>query len=92
MLEFDRSLSEALQAKMLDPVSAASFMNLGTTYYFKRDYRQALEAFDEVLEIDREYVHALLMKGRTYAAQGRHDEAVRAIEYARTIHRGRPSC
>jgi DNA-binding winged helix-turn-helix (wHTH) protein/TolB-like protein/Tfp pilus assembly protein PilF len=90
MRQFDRSIAEAQQAKDLEPVSASAWMNLGTAYYFKRDYGRALDAFDEVLELDRQYVHALVMKGRTYTAQGRHGDAVAAIEQARRIHEGRP--
>jgi DNA-binding winged helix-turn-helix (wHTH) protein/tetratricopeptide (TPR) repeat protein len=91
MRDFDLAVAEAQRAREIETASAFQWMNLGTVYYFKGDYHRALVALDEALNLSPpNFVHALVMKGRTYAAQGRHDEAIQMLEQARAIHGDRP--
>lgn len=54
--------------------------NLGLAYYHKGDYNTAVKYYQDALELEPNFINALLGLGRTYVAMGKGSEAVAALE------------
>jgi len=54
--------------------------NLGLAYYNKGDYDTAAKYYQEALELEPNFINALLGLGRTYMAMGKGAEAVATLE------------
>ena len=54
--------------------------NLGLAYYNKGEYKNAVKYYQEALELEPNFINALLGLGRTYIAMGKGSEAVAALE------------
>lgn len=79
----DDALLEAKLALKLDPLSHTPKMALGTVYYSIEKYDEAIELFDEVLEITPTSIYAIALKAKSLKGAGRIDEAV---ELQKTIN------
>lgn len=63
-----------------DPQDPFLHFALGMEYVRAGDHERALDAFDETLRLDPDYVAAYMQKARTLMALARHDDARSAID------------
>ena len=78
----DEALREMQTAYRLDPLSLVIGSELGATYYIQRRFGDAEAQLRKTLALDPNYAHALYLLGQVYLQQGRHREAVDALERA----------
>ena len=71
----DEALAEVRRATDLDPLSPLTRTMLGAVYFYRREFDQALEAFDAALRMDPSFMQASLFRGFVNLAQGRTDLA-----------------
>lgn len=64
-------------------------LDMGNKYLLVNNYKEAIDAFDRVLEIDGENVHGALGLASTYLEQGRIEESVEVLDkgYIKTRNR-----
>jgi TolB-like protein/DNA-binding winged helix-turn-helix (wHTH) protein/Tfp pilus assembly protein PilF len=86
----EEALALARRAQRLDPVSAATQMNVGVILYFARRYDEAIAAINGALDLAPDFGPAHVMLGRTYVAKGMPDRAVAELERARGLMGRRP--
>jgi tetratricopeptide (TPR) repeat protein len=86
----EEALAFAERARRLNPVSAATQMNVGTIHYFARRYDEAIAALEEALELAPDFGAAHVMLGRVYVAKGAPDRAVEELERAQGLMGPRP--
>jgi TolB-like protein/DNA-binding winged helix-turn-helix (wHTH) protein/Tfp pilus assembly protein PilF len=86
----EEALAFAERARRLNPVSAATQMNVGTIHYFARRYDEAIAALEEALELAPDFGAAHVMLGRVYVANGAPDRAVEELERAQGLMGPRP--
>ncbi len=67
---------EAQRAKELDPLSLLMNMTPGLTSYLARRYDDAIEAFQEVLEMEPNFMAARSMLGHAYEQKGHYEKAL----------------
>ena len=51
-------------------------MREGNTFYLEGNYVKSLEYFDQILQVDPEYIDVLNNKGLALGKLGRYDEAI----------------
>ncbi len=73
---FDEATVQFDHAQALDPLSLITKTISGYAYYYARRYDAAVERFQEVIEMDRNYSMAHFRLGLTYAQQRKFDEAL----------------
>ncbi len=78
----DDAVVEASRAVELDPLSSDSAQTLGLIFYYKRDYKQAIQALEQALKLDPGSARARFVLGRVYDAQGRTDQAIEQTSQA----------
>jgi tetratricopeptide (TPR) repeat protein len=71
----------AERAVLLDPLSVLPHMNLGIINYLSGDQVAAEARFRRVLEMQPEFLRGHTFLGSVLTLQGRHDEAVRTLEW-----------
>jgi tetratricopeptide (TPR) repeat protein len=76
----DEALTEIEKARNLDPLSAAVNINVGDVYYFRRDYRKAIDYFRKTLELDPHFPNVRRWLGNVSYSLG---NATAAAEYYR---------
>jgi TolB-like protein/Flp pilus assembly protein TadD len=72
---FDEATVQFDHAQALDPLSLITKTISGYAFYYGRRYDAAVERFQEVIEMDRNYSMAHFRLGLTYAQQRKLDEA-----------------
>jgi tetratricopeptide (TPR) repeat protein len=87
MLEEDpQTQAEAIAAYVkvleLDPKHAAAYINLGTLYYNRQDYRLAEWHYRKAIEADPRYALAYFDLGNVLDETGRVEEGIRAYKTA----------
>ena len=70
------------RAEELDPLSLVIPAVQGWTYFFARQFDEAIVRYRRVLEIDPEFMAAHWFFGQTLAETGRYDESIRELETA----------
>ena len=76
---FDEAISQARQAKELDPLSYVSTTHLAVVHYFARNYDEAMRLARETLEVaDTAPAHGL--RGMILEAQHKYSEAIAEYE------------
>jgi serine/threonine-protein kinase len=70
------------RAQELDPLSLVIPSVQGWTYYFARQYDEAVARCRRVLEIDPEFMAAHWFLGQALIETGQHDQAIRELETA----------
>ena len=70
------------QARQLDPYSPVSSAALARILYYQRNYAEAERIYKEALELEPDFVPALLGLGLTYLSQHRVAEAATAFRNA----------
>jgi len=64
------------QAQELDPLSLIINANVGTLFYFARQYDRAAEQLKKTLDLDPDFAVAHQWLGRTYEQLAQHQEAI----------------
>ena len=90
MGRFAEAQAVAERARRIDPVSAATQMNVGVILYFARRYDDAVVAIRETLDLAPDFGPAHIMLGRIYLAKGMPDGAVEEMARARGLMGRRP--
>lgn len=78
----EEALQEIRSAKALDPLSNRVMASAGWVAYFSRDFEQAREECQRVLNADPENVTATDCVGSAYLGMGKYDEALAACKKA----------
>jgi tetratricopeptide (TPR) repeat protein len=74
----------------LHPVSLAISAEIGCASYYAHRYDQAIAQSRETLEMDPNFALAYYGLGRAYGQKGMYDEAINALNKARTFLAGEP--
>jgi TolB-like protein/Flp pilus assembly protein TadD len=77
---FEEAKSEAKQALDLDPLSMPLNFHLGATYYFARQYDDAIDQLVKTIEMDPSFAAARGLLSVTYARKGMSQVAVEEAE------------
>ena len=75
----DEASDEIAKAQDLDPHSISICNDKGAGYYYRRRYDQALEQFQETLEMDPGFVRAYFYLAPTYEFLGQPERAIKAL-------------
>ena len=78
----DDGIASELRALELEPLSLIINKNVGTVYYYARQYDRAIEQYTRALELDADFSRSHLYLGMAYAATGRHHDAVDELRIA----------
>jgi TolB-like protein/cytochrome c-type biogenesis protein CcmH/NrfG/predicted Ser/Thr protein kinase len=92
LLQTDRTGEAVVQetrAVELDPLAIGFRQNLGEVLYYARRYDESIKASLETIEMDPEYPQTHMFLGMAYAAQGKIEEAVKALDRDKEISGGR---
>lgn len=81
----DQALSEIQKAQELDPLSPVIAVNVGETYYYKKDYPRAIGEMRNLIELDPTFALAHHQIGFTYIVTGKLQNAVEEFETVRKI-------
>jgi adenylate cyclase len=80
---FDEALAEKKRAAELEPLSANIRLNLGNTYYYRREYDAALAECERSLELDPKLTYGYQCVAGVHMVRGEVDPAIRAwLRYA----------
>jgi TolB-like protein/Flp pilus assembly protein TadD len=79
---FGESIAVMREAEQLDPLSPVLNAALASAYYFACEYDAAIECLDKALELDPNHFLLHLKRGHVLLGQGRHGEAIRAMQSA----------
>jgi DNA-binding winged helix-turn-helix (wHTH) protein/tetratricopeptide (TPR) repeat protein len=88
---FDEALTEIQLAQRLDPGSLPLAAALGLPFYFRREYRLAVEQYRETLEMNPNFILAHYYLGLALLQLGQYGEAisslnkVKAVEYTQQV-------
>ena len=87
----DDAIVEIRRIIELHPVSLAISAEIGCASYYAHRYDQAIAQSRETLEMDPNFGPAYYGLGRAYGQKGMYDEAIGAVNKARTLLAGDPS-
>jgi serine/threonine-protein kinase len=76
----DQAMAEIRKGLELEPLSPIMHSVMGILWAFRRNYGEALKAFQVALELDPNLPFALAYLGEIYCSQGKHEEAVALVE------------
>ncbi len=79
----DQAIAEFQRVVELAPALAAAHVNLGATYFAKKDYLRAIPALRRALELNPDLPGAIQMLGSSLLAQGATAEAIPYLEKVR---------
>jgi serine/threonine-protein kinase len=82
---FAGAADSARHAQVLDPLAPYTHGIAGMVYVLKGDDDQAKVELGKALEIDANYVMALIFLGKTYVRQSRFDEGISLLEQAAAV-------
>lgn len=77
--ESDAAISELLEVIKLDAQCAPAYNNLGTIYFSRRHYQQAVASYERALDMRADYADAYFNLGLAYEKLSRHQEAMNAF-------------
>lgn len=78
----DEGIELARESQLIEPLYSLRTEALGTLYYYRRDFDNAMAQMRRALEVSPQSAAAHYGLGRIYSALGRHDDAAREIEAA----------
>src|SRR5262249_42424190 len=76
------AISSELRALELEPLSLIINKNVGTLYYYARQYDRAIEQYRRALELEHDFARSHMYLGMAYDAIGRHDAAIEELQIA----------
>ncbi len=82
---FEEARREMEVALRLDPISLIINENAGYLALLSRRYEEAIECYEKVLELDRNFYKAYTAIGRAFSLQGRFREATEMFEKGRSL-------
>ncbi len=71
-----------------DPYCEVAWHQLGLQYFYVKNFRKALQAFDYAILIDEYFIGAYLEKGKTLEELGEYKEAIKYYEKSISIEEG----
>jgi serine/threonine-protein kinase len=80
----DAALAAVKRALGLDPLSLLFQSTVGLLHYSARRYDEAIDQFQQVLELEPNFFHSILHLGDAYLAKGMHQDAESAYQ---KVHR-----
>ncbi len=80
MGRFEEAAEQIRRAQMLDHGSIVLYTMVGMPFYFRGDYRRAIEQFRRTLEMDLSFGHVRYYLGSALAHSGRYEEAAAQFE------------
>lgn len=93
MARHDESIAAGTRALELDPLTPASNMALGKSYFFSRCYDESIRQCQHTLELDPNFIPARFFLAQSYEQKGMFGEALthyeRAVELTGSFHLGR---
>jgi DNA-binding winged helix-turn-helix (wHTH) protein/TolB-like protein/Flp pilus assembly protein TadD len=81
----DEALSEAEQAKELDPLSPVVGLISSRIFYWNHEYDRAIAGYAKIIELDPQFASAHTRLGMTYLAKRSLPDAVREFEQAESL-------
>ena len=82
MGRLDEAVAASQRAVEQDPLSPFLQWRLGLRYYYKRQWDRAIEQFRNALELDPNYLYAIMFLSIVHKAMGNFEESIRAAELA----------
>lgn len=79
---YTEALRFLLEAEKRDPNNAELQNALGLSYYYKGEFKLAVDAYKKAVEIKPDFSEAANNLGATYAALGQYDNAIAAFDLA----------
>lgn len=79
---FAEAVTQLQLAQELDPLSLAINTDLAASYYYAREYDKSERYLVNLLELNPNFVRALVVLGRVYERLGRHSEAIEMLTRA----------
>lgn len=93
MSRYDESIAAGTSALELDPLTPASNMALGKSYFFARRYDESIRQCQHTLELDPNFIPARFFLGQSYEHKGMYAEALthyeKAVELTGSFRLGR---
>jgi len=77
---FDEAAMEMKQAQTLDPLSMIIQSNLAGNYYYRRQYKQAIDECKKALEFDPNFSTALVFLSAAYAQEKQYGDAIAQLK------------
>jgi tetratricopeptide (TPR) repeat protein len=87
MGRLDESLENMRHAQELDPLSPDANAGLANILYFAKDYDEAIKYCERALELEPNFLDALLWQGLSYQQKGMHDKAIARFQKAKEAHK-----
>ena len=85
---FDESFAESKRGLELSPLDRLFNIHLGWHYLYTRQYDQALEQLNRVVDMDRNFPQTYIWLGLTYEQKGKYPEAIAAFQKAMVLFPG----
>lgn len=83
---FDEAQAAMKRALEADPLSDFGLWGLGDSFYFARQYEQAVEQYRRAIGVEPKLYWSHLMLGWAYVQQGKFDEAIAELNQARRLN------
>jgi tetratricopeptide (TPR) repeat protein len=84
---FAEAVTQLQLARELDPLSLAINTDLAASYYYAREYDKSERYLVNLLELNPNFVRALVVLGRVYERLGRYSEAIEMLTRAAELSR-----
>jgi tetratricopeptide (TPR) repeat protein len=81
-------VAERKIAQELDPVSLTTNFAIGLTFYYGRNYDQAIEQFQKTLELDPSFPPVRIFLPAAYEQQGKFDQAIAEFQKGLDLKEG----
>ena len=78
----NEAMAERKRARELEPLNLTINFALGLTFYYDRDYDQAIEQFQKTLELDQNFPAVLTFLPAAYEQKGNYDKAIAEFKKA----------
>jgi eukaryotic-like serine/threonine-protein kinase len=85
---FDESFAESKRGLELSPLDRLFNIHLGWHYLYTRQYDQALEQLNRVVDMDRNFPQTYIWLGLTYEQKRKYPEAIAAFQKAMVLFPG----
>ncbi len=72
----DEALTQARQARQLDPLSLPTIVFEGWVHHYRREFSQAISIGDQATGLDPKFPHGFQLKALAFASQGKHSQAL----------------
>ncbi|MDF1695771.1 MAG: tetratricopeptide repeat protein [Saprospiraceae bacterium] len=86
--DFEKAILVAKKATVTDPLHVITHWQLGLTYYFARQFEEAIIAFTKALEIDSNFGEAFRFRGLVKGCLGKYSDALIDIQKALELTSG----